>query len=342
MSLTSVLEDILKYLPVRIQNDANRQALKKLVDIELANEVRLLFPDCEVKGHTQQTNWADVPWLGIHDRRIDSKPTTGIYVTILFKVDGTGISLSIQHGTEDMGLKDISNLVAGIHRELRSTRSFSSEPLILRPTDHSICKLGKNSRPGKYEIANILGKEYSANEISSNLENDLISLVDIYRNWVLDIVLQDKEEDYQETDIEADMEGDAEEDYPPPDKLDRTNVKRGSQHPPRSLKEGWKALKKSGNRCEVDPSHNTFFTASGKMFMEKHHFIPMEKYFDFDKSLDHYSNIYALCPNCHKKIHNARREDKRELINFLFAKRESKLSGFYNVNLSDVFSYYKV
>ena len=42
------------------------------------------------------------PWIGIHSKRegFDAKSTTGVYLTILWKVDGTGVCLSLQTGVD--------------------------------------------------------------------------------------------------------------------------------------------------------------------------------------------------------------------------------------------------
>lgn len=41
----------------------------------------------------------------------------------------------------------------------------------------------------------------------------------------------------------------------------------------------------------------------------------------YDESIDFASNIISLCPNCHRRIHHAIIEDKKEMIKYLFDKR---------------------
>lgn len=43
----------------------------------------------------------------------------------------------------------------------------------------------------------------------------------------------------------------------------------------------------------------TFITEAGEPYVEFHHMIP----FNIAYGPDHYLNLYALCPNCHRKIH---------------------------------------
>lgn len=51
----------------------------------------------------------------------------------------------------------------------------------------------------------------------------------------------------------------------------------------------------------------TFITAAGEPYVEFHHLIP----FNIAYGPDHYLNLFALCPNCHRKIHFLHVDDKR-------------------------------
>lgn len=44
----------------------------------------------------------------------------------------------------------------------------------------------------------------------------------------------------------------------------------------------------------------TFQTERGEAYLEYHHLIPFSKY----EGPDHYLNIYALCPDCHRRFHH--------------------------------------
>lgn len=52
----------------------------------------------------------------------------------------------------------------------------------------------------------------------------------------------------------------------------------------------------------------TFITDAGEPYVEFHHLIP----FSIAYGPDHYLNLFALCPNCHRKIHFLKVEDKHE------------------------------
>jgi hypothetical protein len=51
-------------------------------------------------------------------------------------------------------------------------------------------------------------------------------------------------------------------------------------------------------KCECC-GNETFITESGEPYVEFHHLIP----FNIAYGPDHYLNLFALCPDCHRKIH---------------------------------------
>jgi len=57
----------------------------------------------------------------------------------------------------------------------------------------------------------------------------------------------------------------------------------------------------------------SFITFNGDTYLEYHHLIP----FNSNDGPDHYLNIYALCPSCHRKLHFIKQDYKRELYNQL-------------------------
>ncbi|WNS82217.1 DUF3578 domain-containing protein [Domibacillus sp. DTU_2020_1001157_1_SI_ALB_TIR_016] len=233
---------------------------------------------------------------------------------------------------------------------------FKTTPLSLRPLPFdktvfpndprtSIQIFTNSSRPAKYEAANILGKEYDMEYIqNSDLEGDLTSLVRVYNEWVNSILTSDLEDRYQESISGSSNENNEikHEETVPPDRLNRLQVRSGSLHPPRNRKEGDLAIKLADFLCEMDSDHRTFNLSGGKQFMEKHHLIPMEQYFNFEKSVDHYLNIYSLCPTCHRKIHYGEKEDRKEMLEILYGMRKTNYQEIYGIQLNDLFRYYNV
>lgn len=78
--------------------------------------------------------------------------------------------------------------------------------------------------------------------------------------------------------------------------------------------------------CEIDSKHETFITESTrKQYMEGHHAIPMKNQGDFSVSLDIYANIVCLCPICHKLLHYGLKDDRKSVLNRIYAERAERL-----------------
>ena len=61
-------------------------------------------------------------------------------------------------------------------------------------------------------------------------------------------------------------------------------------------------------KCECC-GNTTFLTHNDEAYMEYHHLIPFREY----DGADHYLNIVALCPMCHRKIHHLKKVEKETL-----------------------------
>ncbi|MGY8988593.1 MAG: HNH endonuclease [Flavobacteriales bacterium] len=121
---------------------------------------------------------------------------------------------------------------------------------------------------------------------------------------------------------------------------------------------GWKrnpaiakdALKLAGYLCENKKNHSTFQSkASGKQYVEAHHFLPMQyqdkyvkPYLNREISLDRQENIICLCPNCHRKFHSAIDKEKKQLIDLFLKRRKSFLQKLgIIIDQSELYEYYK-
>ena len=98
---------------------------------------------------------------------------------------------------------------------------------------------------------------------------------------------------------------------------------------PRNLSYAKKALEKAKFLCEIDNTHETFISkTTNKAYVEAHHLIPLQFQEEFSYSLDVPANIVSLCPNCHRKLHFASIEDKKEILEKLLMNRYDKLKEF--------------
>lgn len=64
---------------------------------------------------------------------------------------------------------------------------------------------------------------------------------------------------------------------------------------------------KTALKCECC-GNVTFLTQEGEPYVEFHHLIP----FNIAFGPDHYLNLFALCPNCHRKLHYINMTEKHE------------------------------
>lgn len=77
-------------------------------------------------------------------------------------------------------------------------------------------------------------------------------------------------------------------------------------------------------KCEVC-GKETFITKAGEPYVEFHHLIP----FNIANGPDHYYNIFALCPECHRKLHFISEELKKDLYNNL------NKNNYFQINIVD-------
>jgi 5-methylcytosine-specific restriction enzyme A len=113
---------------------------------------------------------------------------------------------------------------------------------------------------------------------------------------------------------------------------------------PRKKEESLEAKRRSNWRCELDSNHTTFISnANKKPYMEAHHLIPMSAQDYFEYTLDFADNIVCLCPNCHRKIHHAIDEEKKEILQFLYKKREKKYNKYcIDISFKKILIFYEI
>ena len=147
------------------------------------------------------------------------------------------------------------------------------------------------------------------NEIQENIENQE------------ELIYQEKIENMDISDSEI---NEFKNDHSHPEQGDSKGNKYWKRNPTKAKA----ALKKAMYCCEFDNKHLTFKSNKSNMnFVEAHHLIPMKFQKEDRESLDNIDNIVALCPNCHRAIHNATFEYKKELIKSLFLQRETRLTN---------------
>ncbi len=112
---------------------------------------------------------------------------------------------------------------------------------------------------------------------------------------------------------------------------------------PRNLSRVKQAIEQGNYNCEIDVTHRWFTcNKTEKNYVEGHHLIPLQFQDEFqDNSLDVTANIIPLCVICHKKLHHAMFQEKKVLIDKLFAIRKERLVACgLEINIEKLYSYY--
>lgn len=92
---------------------------------------------------------------------------------------------------------------------------------------------------------------------------------------------------------------------------------------PRNINESILAKQRSNWKCEYGINHKTFISKSdNNQYMESHHLIPMAYQGLFEYTIDFADNIICLCPTCHRMIHSATDNVKKDMILKFFKQRQ--------------------
>lgn len=90
------------------------------------------------------------------------------------------------------------------------------------------------------------------------------------------------------------------------------------------------------NYCMCEFGCKTFIEENGFHYIENHHLVEknlIEKnknIKDIDKLINDKNNLFKLCPMCHRKIHHAKVDERKEMINILYNKNKKYFDTAYN------------
>lgn len=211
MDIKDLIIEVMDNMPIK-QNDQSIKIMEQryenidlIIKETLPQKIKEILEEDSVRilGYTGIGIRAYVPWIGIHGEKdlrekgiFDTSAKLGVDVAILFNVEGDGVALSIQQGiakddnkSKFKTNKELEELVSKLRlnfnklnnvRRYEKYEIFSSKNLQIIPTTN-LDVYGQLTRPKKYQIANIMGKEYNKNNLHE-LESDLKYLVNIYMN----------------------------------------------------------------------------------------------------------------------------------------------------------------
>lgn len=281
-------------------------------------------------GSIGKGNMPEVPHLCIFDSDITTSAQKGYYIVYLFEAKMKRVYLTLeqawtqykdQYGVKN-GKNEIAINTAKIRNIIRSAEGFSFKTPVLNATR----PLGRG-----YELGAICSKVYEGDNLPSDAElvDDLRNLVGVYKELkglvgtnILEIETRSKEEIFQDEiqNIVAEK--------PPIGPIPKGSKRANTGETwKRNASYAAQALENAGHKCEHKSHHETFINAkSGNHFVEAHHLIPMQFQDNFKYSLDVPENIIALCPNCHRAIHYANEDVKKEMLSIFLREREDGLN----------------
>lgn len=339
--------------------------ITKEIPMSLIAEANINQDKFLVAGSIGKGQFAEIPWIAIFNKKITESATKGIYIVYLYTADMKGIYLSLNQGytyfREKFGGRQAKIEIEKMAETLREL-VFIPENMKTYNIDLKATKpLGKG-----YMAGHIAGKYYDLEDMPGDdtLILDLLELMDVYDEINLLIGNRTPEQFYDylvaEKEGWVDSENEVDSTIQVEDELSKGNgidVEEGPkdrQEPVvdrggnirflRNPKVAIQALKKAQYKCEINDAHETFIAkSSNKPYVESHHLIPISNSAMFGYSIDVTANICSLCPNCHRAIHSATDEVKREMLTKLYEKRKERLerSGIY-ITLEKLLSFYGI
>ncbi|HEY9896294.1 MAG TPA: DUF3578 domain-containing protein [Candidatus Sericytochromatia bacterium] len=252
-----------------------------------------------VKASAGNGAWAKVPWIAIFNKLVTETVTSGFYCVYLFRVDCSGVYLSLNQGIADkrdkygLGVsRDMLRKQAILFRDFLEDESVKdfSDPFDLKldfiPKETTARRLGL-----AYEAGNIVSKLYHKNAIPDNakLADDIKKLLDIYFSLFEKVAL---ERSIQNSD---NKENEWFED------LTKYRMHRVVERN-KSLSKRVKQLQ--GYACKAcDFNFEARYGQIGKDFIEAHHCVPISSLNKEKIQLDPLRDFMVLCSNCHRMIH---------------------------------------
>ncbi|MBC7971337.1 MAG: DUF3578 domain-containing protein [Verrucomicrobia bacterium] len=266
-------------------------------------ESSLVLPDVyRIKASAGNGAWAKVPWIAIFNKLVTETVTSGFYCVYLFRVDCSGVYLSLNQGIADkrdeygLGLsRDMVRKQARFFRDTLGEEAIKdfSDPLDLKldfiPKETTTRRLGL-----AYEAGNIASKLYNRNAMPDDaaLANDLEKLLKIYFTLFEKVSLE------KNIQISGEKEDEWFED------LTKYRIHRVTERN-QSLSKRVKQLQ--GYICKAcDFDFEERYGKIGKEFIEAHHTVPISSLNKVKIQLDPMQDFTVLCSNCHRMIHRTK------------------------------------
>ena len=375
---TEIITILEQYLEAYKQNNQKNVAAVSLRDSlknSIIKEAAINVDRYKVKGSSGAGNVAEIPWLCIFDRDITESAQHGYYIVLLFKANMKGFYISLNQGwtvyKNEYGTKEarvnIRKVSTSLKSKLNSLLSDFSFDEINLESENTLAK--------GYELAHICGKYYERNSLPSDnvLIDDIRNMVGVYRElkgyigdtkyeeYIKNVVDENFTAiNYNDTHVvdssiavkeifQESFQEEIQNAIPAstplvPQKRNGITYNNGTEEQwPRNPRIAKEAIEKGNYRCHISNLHITFDSSkNNKNFVEAHHLIPIKFQGDFTYSIDVPANIIPLCPNCHRKLHYGKYEEKSSNLSILLQERKNILMKYgIKIDREKLLSYYK-
>lgn len=297
--------------------------------------------DFKVRGSPGDNNFsfAKVPWVAIFNRQITRSARDGYYIVILFAEDMSCFWLTLNQaytafGSRYFGPGLARAKLADCARAAVDRLGSPPVEFVVGPIDlHTKGELGLG-----YEAGSIFAKKYIVGNTPSflDLEADVHFLLESYAKLfasypisLIDLDIGVGGDLFTDAVIEASKKatpqpGTVGKQPPPP-----FTFKAANGGYARSVQVAGRALAMSGAKCALSPDNppHSHFTSrrTGKQYVELHHLVPFSQQANFSVSLDVEENIIALCPHCHRLLHNGIDRERTTPLKTLLGLRKDDL-----------------
>lgn len=177
------LSEVLKQYGRARERDRFKAHPLKTVMTDLAAAIGRL--ECtsrlRVRWSVGQGNWATIPWVALLDPDVTDRVSRGVYVIFLFRADLSGVYLTLNQGTTEMGSG------AGVADELRARAHALRAACGALPKhgfllDHSIALRSTTAIARGYEHATVAHKLYEVGKVPGDdrIKADLAVVCEAY------------------------------------------------------------------------------------------------------------------------------------------------------------------
>ncbi len=197
----------------RAKNKYAELSLGSFVRKDIAGQIRKSVDSDTylVKGSVGGGRWADVPWVGVFDKRVTTSATKGVYIVYLLNKDTRELYLTLNQGATEAaqsGKVTSDNKTSFIG--ITSSSNKKTNEMLENRARAIYDKLGKyeNAASGiidtgskPYDSGSIYYKKYTVNSLPDDdiLYQDLNDFIQIYKDYYENIYSVVMPSDYTET-----------------------------------------------------------------------------------------------------------------------------------------------